>query len=403
MSSELPRVWNFYSAARLVFGRHAVRHLGRLVKQLDAQRLLIITDAALESAGVLERVQESLVSLQIEVFAEGEAEPSLDTAVKACQLAADYQPDAIVGLGGGSNMDLAKITANVQTHGGPLDAYFGFDNVPGPILPLICIPTTSGTGSEVSHAAVLTDTTNQMKVSTLSNHLRPRLALVDPTLTLSCPAQVTADSGIDALTHAVEACTAMDNDALTFPVDCDAPYDGRHSLGDCLAEKAIRLIGQHLRTAVREPDNLPAREGMALAASLAGLAFSNCAVAVVHALEYPLGGALHCSHGAGNGLLLPFVMRYNLPVREQQLAAIAEWLGGDVAGLDTAARAQLAIGMVERLKRDIGIPERIRDIGGRAEQLPEFARKAYGIDRLMRLNPRLPTEADLLTILQDAF
>ena len=270
-------------------------------------------------------------------------------------------------------------------------------------MPLVCVPTTSGTGSEVSHAAVLTDTANAMKVSMLSNYLRPAIAIVDPELTLSCPPKVTADSGIDALTHAIEACTAVDFEKLELAEGETAAYEGRTPLGECLAEKAISLIGQHLVTAVHEPKNLAAREGMSLAATLAGMAFSNCAVAVVHALEYPLGGELHVSHGAGNGLLLPFVMRFNLPERRATFARIAALLGEPTTGLDEATAAGLAISAVENLKRAISIPERIRDIGGREDQLVRFAAKSFAIKRLMMVNPRQPTEADLLGILREAF
>src|SRR5437667_106645 len=169
--------------------------------------------------------------------------------------------------------------------------------IPGPVWPLVCVPTTAGTGSEVSAAAVLTDTDSQMKVGILSNHLRPRVALVDPLLTVSCPPKVTADSGIDALTHAIEAYTAVDNATFPLPAGERTVYQGRHPLGDCLAEKAIGLVGQYLRRAVKQADDLEARDGMALAATLAGMAFSNVGVAVVHAMEYAIGGAVQCSQG----------------------------------------------------------------------------------------------------------
>ena len=210
-----------------------------------------------------------------------------------------FRPDAVLGLGGGSNMDLAKITATVLAHGGEARQYVGDDKIPGPVVPLLCLPTTAGTGSEVSAAAVLTDTDHHMKVGILSNFLRPKVAVVDPLLTVSCPPKVTADSGIDALTHAIEAYTAVDNAAFPLPQGERTVYQGRHPFGDMLAEKAIALIGTYLRRAVAHGGDLEAREGMALAATLAGLAFSNVGVALVHALEYPLGGATHCSHGAG--------------------------------------------------------------------------------------------------------
>ena len=271
------------------------------------------------------------------------------------------------------------------------------------MLPLVCLPTTAGRGSEVSHAAVLTDTENQMKVSILSHYLRPALAVVDPQLTLTCPPRPTADSGIDALTHAIEAMTATHFNELDVSADEPFPYEGKQPIGDCLAEKAIELIGQHLVTAVNEPNNLAAREGMALAATMAGLAFSNNAVAAVHALEYPLGGALHVSHGAGNGLLLPHVMQFNLSTRLPEFARIARLLGEDTNGLSDEAAAAQAVVAVKRLSVAIGIPQRIRDLGGTLEQLPTFAAKSFSIKRLMLLNPRRPTEADLLEILRAAF
>lgn len=397
--------WNFYSAGRIVFGSGVIRRLGQFLQPLNARRVLIVTDAILTRVGVVDQVLSPLkaAGYTVDVFDGGEPEPSFAVADRAIELASKNKPDVIVGVGGGSNLDLAKIVANVVTHGGSYRDYFGFGKVPGPILPLVCVPTTSGTGSEVSHAAVLTDTENQNKISSLSHYLRPWLAVVDPKLTLTCPPRASADSGIDALTHAIEAFTAVRYDELDVPADEPFPYDGKQPLGDCLAERAIELIGIHLATVVREPDNLAAREGMALAATLAGLAFSNNAVAVVHALEYPIGGALHCSHGAGNGLLLPYVMRFNLPERIPEFARIARLLGEKTDGLSEAAAAEKAITAVERIRAEIGVPQRIRDLGGTPDQLPLFAKKSFQIQRLMLLNGRRPTEADLLQILQAAY
>ena len=397
--------WQFHTSGQLVFGWGAVKQLSSLMLRRKFQRVFLVTDKILAANGILDRVRGPLIKagLQVDVFDGGEPEPSVNAAIKTLEQARRFRPDVILGLGGGSNMDLAKVTAAAFSHDGSPSDYFGWDRVPGPVVPLFCVPTTSGTGSEVSHAAVLTDTANAMKVSMLSNYLRPAIAVVDPELTLSCPPKVTADSGIDALTHAIEACTAVDFEKLELTDGETAAYEGRTPLGECLAEKAISLIGQHLVTAFREPNNRAAREGMSLAATLAGMAFSNCAVAVVHALEYPLGGELHVSHGAGNGLLLPFVMRYNLPERRATFARIATLLGEQNNGFDEAAAAELAISAVEKLKRAIHIPERIRDIGGREDQLPRFAAKSFAIKRLMMVNPRQPTEADLLGILREAF
>jgi alcohol dehydrogenase class IV len=270
------------------------------------------------------------------------------------------------------------------------------------VLPVICVPTTAGTGSEVTAASVLTDTANQVKVGVLSNYLRPRLAVVDPLLTVSCPPKVTADSGIDALTHAIEAYTAIDNADFPLPPGEKTVYQGRHPLADCLAEKAIALVGQHLERAVHRPKDLIAREGMALAATLAGLAFSNVGVALVHAMEYPVGGATHCSHGAGNGLLLPFVMRFNLPMRRKEFARIGRLLNEEVIE-NSHDPGMLAVESVEQLKRDIGIPERLRDLGVQESQLRPFAEKAFTIKRILRVNPRPVTVDDIEGIYRAAY
>jgi alcohol dehydrogenase class IV len=397
--------WNFHTAGRLTFGPGSTAQLGGICRQHGWRRALVVTDGVLARLGLAQRVGTSLreSGIAAEVFDGGEPEPGTDVVLRSAECARTMQPEVILGLGGGSNMDLAKLTAVLHAHGGRPADYFGFDRVPGPVTPLVCVPTTAGTGSEVSHAAVVTDVENHLKVSTLSNYLRPLIAVVDPELTYGCPRQVTADSGIDALTHAIEACTANDFDQLPVPPGESCAYEGRYLLGTCLAEQAIQLIGQHLETAVNTPAEKRAREAMALAATLAGMAFSNCGVALVHALEYPLGGALHCSHGAGNGLLLPHVMRFNLPARKATFARIAQLLGKDTRSLSEDSAALLAIEAVERLCRATGIPERIGELGGHREQLPEFAAKAFAIKRLMWVNPRQPSQADLLAILEAAF
>jgi alcohol dehydrogenase len=397
--------WTFHSAGQLLFGRHAVRQLGDIAGRLGAKRVLVVTDPVLLQAGVPEPVLAALREggVVAELFTGGEPEPSLRAADACIAAARQFRPDALVGLGGGSNMDLAKITATVLAHGGAPRDYVGDDKIPGPVFPLVCVPTTAGTGSEVSAAAVLTDTDNQMKVGVLSNYLRPRAAVVDPLLTVGCPKRVTADSGIDALTHAVEAYTAVDNATFPLPPGERSVYQGRHPMGDLLVEKAIALIGAHLRRAVGRGDDLDAREGMALGATLAGLAFSNVGVALVHAMEYPVGGAVHCSHGTGNGLLLPYVMRYNLPARHKEFAAAARLLGEDVAGQSEEQAAEQAVAAVERLRDDIGIPARLRDLGVKPEQLRLFAEKAVSIKRILRVNPRAPSVEDVERIYRAAY
>lgn len=397
--------WDFHSAGKLLFGNGVLKRLSAELKRYGYSRPLIITDRNLVDAGLLEKVKQALgdSAKHLRVFDEGEAEPSLNAAQLAREAASEAMPDVIIGLGGGSNLDLAKITALLHCHAGQPADYFGFDRIPGPVTPLICIPTTAGTGSEVSHAAVLTDTDSGLKVSTLSPFLRPNLALVDPALTTTCPANVTAESGMDALTHAIEAYTCRLPKEMKEDDDTTMPYPGKNPVSDAFAEKAIRLVARHLVTAVQRPSDTEAREGMALAATLAGLAFSNGAVAVVHALEYPMGVALHCSHGQGNGLLLPFVMRFNKLAKIEAFASIAGFLDCDLEGISQEEAAELGIQAVETLKEKVGIPRGIRDIGGSEAHLEGFAIKAHQISRLMDINPVQPSKDDLLSILRAAF
>jgi alcohol dehydrogenase class IV len=396
--------WTFSSAGQILFGSDAVAQLPDIVRRLNLKRVLVVTDAKLVDAGLCDRVTALLKDCATHrVFAGGEPEPSLRVAEKCIGEARDFRPDGLVGLGGGSNMDLAKITATVLAHGGSPRDYLGEDKIPGPIVPLICIPTTSGTGSEVSASGVFTDEDNHIKAGAMSNYLRPAVAIVDPKLTLSCPRKVTADSGIDAMTHAIEAFTAVDNSRFPLPPGEHSLYQGRHPLGDCLAEKAIAIIAKNLPTAVDNPQDLAAREAMSLGAMLAGLAFSNVGVALVHALEYPVGGATHCSHGAGNGMLLPYVMRYNLQGREREFARIAQLLGEDTTGMSDRQAAELAVVAIENLNKKIGIPARLRDLGAKREQIPEFASKALGITRLIRVNPRVPTVDEMVELLETAY
>src|SRR5579885_1620958 len=236
-------VWSFHTAQEFLFGRGAAGQLGEVARRLRAPRVLVCTDPVLLKAWRTDEVHAPLSEegVGVEIFSEGEPEPSLTAADRCIALARKVRPDVLLGLGGGSNMDLAKITATVLAHGGGPRDYVGDDKVPGPIFPLVCVPTTAGTGSEVSAASVLTDPDAHIKVGILSNYLRPRVALVDPLLTVSCPPKVTADSGIDALTHAVEAYTAVDNAAFPLPEGERTVYQGRHPVGDMLAERAITL------------------------------------------------------------------------------------------------------------------------------------------------------------------
>ena len=401
------RTWSFSSAGALFFGRNAVRvHLREACERLNAKRAFVVTDAILVKAGLLSQTTEPLTAAGV-VFAHFDnitPEPGVELVRECVAAAKAFNPDVIVGLGGGSNMDTAKLVSMILAHGGdPLD-YTGDCRIPGPVKPLICIPTTAGTGSEVSAAAVFTDTANHIKVSCLSPFLRPAFAIVDPLFTVSCPPKVTADSGIDALTHAIEGFCAVNNDEFPLPSGEKSVYQGSNPMADSMARETFRLVGQFLKRAVKDGNDLEARDGMALAATLGGLAFSNSGVALVHAMEDPVGGAVHVSHGAGNGLLLPYVMRFNLEKRIRRTAEIGLVMGADGIRGTLDANAEATIREIEQLRADIGIPLRLRDIGVTEDMLPGFATKAFSIKRLMRVNPRMPqSEVEILGIYRAAF
>lgn len=397
--------WSFHTAGAIYFGKGATDQLGEIARELGSGHALLVTDKTLVKAGLADQVQSRLSSsgLRVTLFDGGEPEPSIDALLRCHEFSSREKPDLLVGLGGGSNMDLAKTVGVLLTHGGKPRDYMGEGRVPGPILPLIAIPTTAGTGSEVTHAGILTDTENNIKVAISSNYLRPRAAVVDPLMTVTCPPKATADSGIDALTHAVEAFMATDSSQLEIPDGEVSIYQGRNPLGNAMVEPAVGLIVQHLANAVRNGEDIVAREAMHLAALIAGMGFSNVGVGAVHALEYPIGGAVHCSHGCGNGLLLPYVMEFNKPVRVKTLARLAELMGLQVKGLSAEVSADAAIDRVRTLRKEIGIPDKLREIGVQEHQLRSFAEAAFGIKRLMRSNARPATVNDLEGILQAAF
>jgi alcohol dehydrogenase class IV len=388
--------WRFSAAGEIIFGRGTVRRAGDAVRRLGVQRTCLITDQGLVSSGLHQPVLQSLAGAGVnaDLYDGGQAKPTLE-AVVACAAALEGKGyEALVALGGGSNIDLAKAAAVLLRHGGQVDDYVGEHKVPGPILPLVAVSTTAGTGSEVSGASVLADPKRARRAAILSNHLRPRSAIYDPMLTLSCPPAVTADAGIDALTHAVEAYMVVDH-RIESGVEPPGIYTGRSPLSDLFAEQAITLAGRYLRRAVYHGGDVEAREAMHLASLLAGMAFSNAGLTAVHALEYPVGMATGGTHGAINGLFLPYVMEYNIPACPERLATVARLMGEAVEGLTVSDAAVLAVEAVERLKGDIGIPLCLRELGVKEEELRPLAEATAQITRLLQANPR-PLDVDAL-------
>jgi alcohol dehydrogenase class IV len=397
--------WRFRSTPEIVFGRGVSERIGDILRQRGAQRALLITDQVLVSAGVNETVEQSLVDAGVifDRFDNGPAKATLGRVAACLEVARHGGYDSLIGLGGGSNIDVTKTVAVLLRYGGDPEEYFGENKVPGSIMPLIAISTTAGTGSEVSATAVLADLANNRRGAILSNYLRPLVAVYDPLLTVSCPPQVTADAGMDTLTQAIESYMVINYHTEIGDYDPASIYQGRYPFVDGMLEKAIELSGKHLRKAVYQGYDLDARDGMHYAALLSGLGFSNAGLNAVHALEYPVGVQTGCTHGAVVGLLLPYVMEYNLPACPHQLAKIAQLLGEETTGLSAWDAASKSIQAVQRIKEDIGIPMKLRDIGVKESDLRSYAETAGTLTRLLQLNPR-PMDADALEIiLQNAF
>lgn len=401
MNSEVnTNIWGFSTAGRIFFGWGIVSELRNVPREFG-QRVLLCTDKNIVKAGICDTALALLheANADIKLFDEGRPEVDRETIEKAAAVALAYAPDVVIGLGGGSNLDLAKAVAVLLKHPGPISTYYGENNVPGPITPVVAVPTTAGTGSEVSPVAVVADPERAIKVGIASRALIPKWAIVDPALTLSCPASVTAHSGMDALTHAIESFCAK----VRTGVSPHAIFVGKNPVSDVLAAKAISCLAKSLATAVADPGNRAAREEVALASLLAGMAFSAAGTAAVHALQYPVGEATHTPHGLGNAVLLPTVMRSIVASRIAEMAFIARCLDPGLVSVPDAAAAAEAPGLVEQLGAKVGIPKGLRALGLKNEQLPDLSKLASTVRRLIDNSPVDFDEAGLLRLLQEAF
>jgi alcohol dehydrogenase class IV len=313
--------------------------------------------------------------------------------------ARQFNPDVMIGVGGGSNMDLAKTSAIQLKYGGPLTKYYGEHAVPGPIVDVICIPTTSGTGSEVSPVAVVTDPDRFMKVGIATRRIIPKWAIVDPSLVISCPPHVTSHSGMDALSHAIESFCAKIPEGRTP----HAIFVGKNPASDALAMQAIKLIAKSLPTAVHDPTNRQGREDMSLASLLAGMAFSAAGTATVHALQYSVGEETHTSHGLGNAVLMPAVMKAILKSRIPEMAFIARAFDSSLERVSDEEAAQQAPELVAKLGDKVMIPRGLGAIGMKRERIAEMAELSTSVKRLLDNSPVAFDKEALIGILEEAY
>jgi alcohol dehydrogenase len=387
---------------RVHFGYGTREQLGEVLR-LSGRRVLAIVDPFLVGSAIFDEVVARLREDGFDVAVYSDVLPELPTASldAAAEFAREHRPDVILAVGGGSALDAAKLVGLLAVHGGPLSRYYGENLVPGPSLPLVAVPTTAGTGSEVTPVAVVSDPEREMKVGISSPYLIPTTAVVDPEFTLGAPRTVTAFAGIDALVHAVESFTAVQFEpswGTTLPV-----FTGRNAFSDVLALRAVELLGRSLRVAVDDPGNRPAREEVAFGSLLAGVSFGATGTHLSHALQYPIGAATKTPHGLGTGLLLPYVLSACLSDAgvAERIAAVGGALGSTASTVDDRARD--ALSSIVALNRAIGVPASLREIGISRQQLPQLAELASRSARLIAIAPIPVDHALLLDILDHAY
>lgn len=353
------------------------------------QRVLVCTDARLGADADFKAIISDLARQGSTALVYDQTQPDLPTesVVDCVSKAASFAPQVIIGIGGGSCMDMAKAVALLLTHGGELSTYYGEYKVPGPVIPLIAVPTTSGTGSEVTPVAVIADAARGTKIGIATPHLIPQVAVCDPELTLSCPPRLTACSGGDALTHAIESFTALAR-VPSPDLTLQHVFVGKNALSDHFALLAIASIWNSLYPAYKNGRDIKARESLMLGALAAGCAFGTAGTAAAHALQYPVGNATHTAHGDGVASLLPYVMEFNRPACVESFAQIARMLGLGAATSTNDELSSILVDEVARLLDSVGIPRTLQDLGLSADKQQWAAESAIAISRLVKNNPR---------------
>lgn len=381
--------FEFNTVARIISGAGSALNLAAQCRQLGVQRPLLVTDPGLMSIGLVQPVLAALeeAGLAPLVFDQVREDPPEATVQAATELARGGDVDGVIAVGGGSSMDVAKVAAVLLFGAQALPEIYGVGQVSGGRLPLILVPTTAGTGSEVTPVAVIT-TGETTKAGVSSPVLLPDVAVLDASLTLGLPPAVTAMTGVDAMVHAIEA------------------YTSRHKknpLSDNLAINALQLLSRNIRTAVHEGSNLQARENMLLGACLAGQAFANAPVGAVHALAYPLGGHYHIPHGLSNSLVLPCVMEFNAAEASVLYAELAEVVIGHPVDGGAEAKTAALIASLRQLIDDVALPATLHKAGVSDSDLEMLARDAMLQQRLLVNNPREVAYDDALGIYQAAY
>lgn len=388
--SPIMFAFQFSTVPVILVERGASRRLGSVLRSRypGLSRLCVVTDRFLHEGGLIDPALGDLREhgWDVTVIDDVVADPPERVVLEAAARARERGAELVIGLGGGSSMDVAKLIAVLARGGQTLADIYGVQKVTGERLPLVQVPTTAGTGSEVTAVSIVT-TGETTKTGVVASQLIADMAILDAELTVGLPRHATAATGIDAMVHAIEAYTSM---------------HASNPLSDMLAERALLLLSRNLLRACDDGSDLDAREAMLLGAMLAGQAFANAPVAAVHALAYPVGGIFHVPHGLSNALVLPHVLRFNAPVASHRYARLAEIVTPEIAGGDEDKTLAL-IAQLERMIEATGIPRTLREVGVRDADLARMAGDAMLQTRLLVNNPRPVTEADALAIYRAAF
>lgn len=388
-----PRTVVFGAGQRALLGHHAAEY---------GSTALVCTDQRLAASAEFAELITDLEDHGLAVKVWRNTSPELPMSdIDDCFDAMEYAGiDVVIGIGGGSCLDLAKAVALLLSHGGPIDRYYGENAVPGPVLPIIAVPTTGGTGSEVTPVCVLSDSRRELKAGISSAHLIPSVAICDPELTYTCPPGLTASAGADAVSHLVESFTAIQRPPAA--VGEGRVFIGKNVISDSYGRWGLGLLARALPVAFEQPDDKRARSDVMLAANAGGYALGVAGTAAAHALQYPLGALTHTAHGLGVGVLLPYVMRYNAPARVGEFAEIATIFGLPAAD-HAEAQAMAGIEAVDGLLDRIGIPPTLKELGLTEDQLEYVASMGLRSARLVDNNPRPLDAGALLEITRAAY
>lgn len=380
--------YTFLMPTKVESGVNSSVRTGELIQPLVQNKVLVVTDKGIRAAELIDWILRSLEKqgIKYDIFDEVEPNPSAETIHQGLDVLRETHSDAVLAVGGGSSIDTAKGIAVMATNEGHILDYEGVGKVQHQPLPIIAVPTTAGTGSEVTASTIVTNKKTLFKAAIISPHIFPKLAILDPVLTLSCPRDITAATGMDALTHAIESYTSK----TATPVS------------EALALQAMKLISQSLLKAYFVGTDIHSRNTMLTASMLAGFAFSQSRLGNVHAISQSFGGVFNIPHGIANATLLPFVLKFNLPACPEKMRDIAEALGQDVSGLTAMEAGEKALQAVIDMNKALNIPDNIKDLGVKLERMPQLVEDSMRSGNVL-VNPRLTTADDIQTIIENAY